>query len=146
MLFFTGIGIILSFVPGLIPGGFGIGFTYAFFIGGLVWLAVAYLSGGFVSTYAAPLPVVGRGGALYYANPDRTSNLPLTGDRPEVMEDLRNKMADQPTAMGIAFLKGLAFFGLAALFYEDSRFGAVALVALIIVFLTVATWSRPGRS
>jgi len=146
---FTGIGILVTLIPGLVPVGLGMGFAYSFFLAGLVWLAVSYFSGGFVSTYVAPPPpggIGGRGGLLLYATPSRVSNLPLTADRPEVSTDLRNKMADQTSPMVLAFLKALAFFGLTAVFYSAPLVGVVMLVGVFALFAILFIRSRPRGS
>jgi hypothetical protein len=141
LAFFTGMGFVLTFVPG--PASSGSGFSFAFFIAGLVWVAVSWLSGGFVSTYVAPVGG-GRGTALYYANPERSFNLPSTAG-PEVTADLREKMDDEPVGMAIAFVKAVAFFALAALFYVAPIAGFATLVGVWVLFATLFIRSRPVR-
>ena len=68
----------------------------------------------------------------------------LPEDSPEVMADLRRKMANQPIAMLVAFLKGLAFFGLAAVFYFSALVGIVALAGVLLLFAILFLVSRPG--
>ena len=142
LVVFTGIGALFSVVPDLVPAREGMGFAYAFFVAGLMWMVVAYFSGGFVSTYRAPILAVRPGNPFYYAIRDRAADLSLPADSPEAMADLRKKMSEQPVVMAVAFLKGLAFFGLAALFYLAPNAGAFALAAAIGAFAILFLRSR----
>ena len=142
LLVFTGVGILFSLVPGLVPPQEGIGFADAFFVAGLAWMTVAYLSGGFVSTYRAPILATQAGNPFYYSVRDRMTDLTLPSDSPEAMADLRKKMSEQPLAMLVAFLKGLAFFGLAALFYLAPNVGEIALAVAIGAFAVLFLQSR----
>ncbi len=142
LLVFTGVGVLFSLVPALVPPQAGAGFAYAFFVAGLVWMAVAWFSGGFVATYRAPILATQAGNPFYYAVRDRMTDLTLPSDGPAVMADLREKMSEQPAAMLVAFLKGLAFFGLAALFYLAPDVGEIALAVAIGVFAVLFVQSR----
>ncbi len=145
LLTFAGLAVIWLFIPGIGTTDFGSAFTSAFVIGGIAWLLVAYLSGGFVNTYYAPVTATRSLDPLIYTLPDeRRAEMVPPEDSPEVMADLRRKMADQPIAMLVAFLKGLAFFGLAAVFYFSALVGIVALAGVLLLFAILFLVSRPG--
>jgi hypothetical protein len=120
-------------------------FGLLFFLGGLGWLVVAYCSGGFVSTYLAPIQNPSQ--SLLYTLPNE-AELVLPSDSPEVMADLRGKMENQTGTMVLGVLSFLGFFALALLFVYVPLLGYLALAAVLIAlgsFLALQHLATAGR-
>jgi hypothetical protein len=134
VLLLTALGAVLPALNppgGLVPPVPGAAFSFVFFLGGILWLVVAYFSGGFVSTYLAPTRF--------------REVVILPEESPEVMQDLRTKLDQEPIAMVVAFLKAVLLFGLCAVFWFVPVVGAIVLGATLAIFAYLFAISRPAK-
>ncbi len=93
---------------------------------GIAWFAVAFLVGGSVETYRAPL----MRPSLVFTLPDKDRYV-LPSDSPEAVEDVRQKLSSQTGPMVFAALSGLGFFGLAAVVFYAPVIGFLVLLVTV---------------
>lgn len=123
-------------------------FSLVFFVGAIPWLLFAFFSGGFASTYRAPIIARPRTADLWFYTSRHKGALVLPPDNPATIGDLRTKMATQTGPMVLGVLSGFGLFGLSYLFWYVAiagyavLIGTVSVLAALLIADSVTTGMR----